>query len=1167
MENHNLMNGSGVAAGDFDNDGRCDLYFCAIDGTNTLYRNLGGMQFEDVTINAGVGCPRLHSTGAVFADVDGDGRVDLLVSTLGQGVHCFMNEGNGRFRESTAEAALVSKTGSTSLALADVDGDGTLDLYVANYGAMSLYRSGGSVQVRQENGRWVVIGPNSDRLRYVDGKIQEVGEADVLYLNNGHGHFRPIPWNSSHFLDPDGRPAPTPLDFGLSVQMRDINGDGFPDIYVCNDFASPDRIWINDGAGNFREISRLAIRKQSGSSMGVDFADIDRDGFLDFFTTEMRARNHVRQMQDIPSIQPQVSFKRPMDERTDVLRNVLALNRGDSTFADIAHYAGVPASDWSWTPVFVDVDLDGYEDLLVGNGMWFNVQDRDTLARIRSLGKQTVEQSRTNLALYPHYFSSNVAWHNRHDRTFEEVSAAWGFNAVEVSQGIACADLDNDGALDIVINCLNAKPLVYRNRTAAPRLAVRLRGKKPNTQGIGALVRVTGGAVASQAQEILSGGRYLSGDDPMRIFAAGSLTNELSIEVRWRSGALSRVSNVDPNRIYEIDEAQAKPPTQKPAAMPTPTPMFRDVTSSLNHSHHEQAFNDFARQPLLMKQLSQLGPGVAWLDLDNDGHDELIIGAGKGGSLRAFHFDEATRRFNELKAGASSFTAYDDLCGLSAWLTAEGRPAIVAAQARYESEGPISNSVFVCSAESGSLEITPITEVAAWGASAGPIAVADIDGDGALDLFVGGRVVRGQYPRATSSKLYRQRGGSLVLDPDNNKALESIGMVSGAVWSDLDGDGFPELLLACEWGGIRLFHNDHGRLAAATLPLSNPPGSTLNELTGWWSGITTGDFDGDGKQDIIVSNWGLNDAYRASREHPLRLYYGEGSDMGEMDLIESWYSPEINADVPCRTLDALGRAFPVLAGRYGTYEDFGRATLNQILSVIPRRFEVLENLTLQSMLFLNRGKSFMQVPLPAEAQFAPAFAVNVTDMDGDGHEDLFLSQNFFAVRPERDRQDAGRGLWLRGDGKGGLVSVAGQVSGVEVYGEQRGAAVGDFNEDGRADLVVTQNGAPTRLFENVAARPGMRVRLKGPPGNPSGIGAALRLEFPSGPGPARELHAGSGYWSQDSLVQVLACPVPPSKLQVVWPGGQTTHYEVQPEAVEVVADVQGGLKMLKRREQ
>jgi len=219
------------------------------------------------------------------------------------------------------------------------------------------------------------------------------------------------------------------------------------------------------------------------------------------------------------------------------------------------------------------------------------------------------------------------------------------------------------------------------------------------------------------------------------------------------------------------------------------------------------------------------------------------------------------------------------------------------------------------------------------------------------------------------------------------------------------------------------------------------------------------------------------------------------------------------------------------------------------------------------MLFLNRGKSLMPVPLPAEAQFAPAFAVNVTDMDGDGHEDLFLSQNFFAVRPERDRQDAGRGLWLRGDGIGGFVSVAGQVSGVEVYGEQRGAAVGDFNEDGRADLVVTQNGAPTRLFENVAARPGMRVRLKGPPGNPSGIGAVLRLEFASGPGPARELHAGSGYWSQDSLVQVLACPEPPSKLHVVWPGGQTTHYEVQPEAVEVVADVQGGLKMLKRREQ
>jgi hypothetical protein len=1158
-ENHNLMNGSGVAAGDFDGDGWCDLYFCAMDGTNALYRNLGGWRFENVTGRAGVGCPGMRSSGAVFADVNADGKLDLLVSTLGTGVHLFLNEGGGRFRETTIEAGLGGQTGSTSVALADVNGDGYLDLYVANYGAMSVYRAGGSARMVQVNGKWVFQSPNASRLRFVNGRIEEVGEPDALYLNDGKGRFSPLPWDSGNFLDEDGKPMPPPPDFGLSVQLRDLNGDGAPDIYVCNDFDSPDRLWLNDGKGRFRAPPRQAMRKQSASSMGVDFADLAREGKLDFFTTEMVGRGHQRQMQDMASTQARMPEPGRIDDRPDAGRNALFQNRGDGTYAEVANEAGVAASDWSWQPTFLDVDLDGYEDLLIGNGMWFDLQNRDTVARIRSLGKQTVEQSRTNLALYPLYASPNAAFRNRRDFTFEDVSRAWGFDAVEVSQGTALADLDHDGGLDVIINCFNSGPLLLRNRGNAARIAVRLRGKQPNVQGIGAMIRVMGGPARIQMQEILAGGRYLSGDDPMRVFAAGSPTNDLRIEVRWRSGVMSTIAGARPNCVYEIHETGASTPVSSPAAKAA-EPLFRDASSLLEHRHFETWFGDYARQPLLMRQFSQLGPGAAWVDLDEDGHDELAIGSGKGGSFEIFRRNN-TGRFEKV---VRSPPVGDDLCGMAAWTTVDGRRGVLVAQANYEVEPASTNAVlaFIAGTDQNPVSWGPLAGVDVAAGSPGPLAVGDMDGDGNLELFVGGRLLRGAYPRSTGSRLFRQENGRLAPDLANSPLLEQAGLVSGAVWSDLDGDGYPELILACEWGPIRIYRNNRGRLMEWDAPLvtaaaSSLGGASLGQLTGWWSGITTGDFDGDGRLDMIVGNWGLNDAYVASPEHPLRLYYGDLAGNGTTDLIEAYYAPEMGVEVPRRTLTALGNAFPSLMARFPTHEAYGRASASAILSLLPNRPRTVEAVTLRTMLFLNRGDQLAPVLLPREAQLAPVFSLNVADMDGDGNEDVFLSQNFFAVRPEWHRLDAGRGLWLRGDGKGGLAAVPGQESGVLVYGEQRGAATADFNEDGRVDLVVTQNGAATRLFENAGGRPGLRVRLKGPPGNPLGIGAQVRLAFRDRQGPVREIHGGGGYWSQDSPVAVLGGAAPPSHVRVLWPGGKTLTGEIPSGAREVQVGFDG----------
>ena len=1132
----NLTNGSGVALGDADGDGLCDIYFCRLEGGNELYLNQGGWRFQ-LAPNANGAAATGHLTrGAAFADVNGDGSPDLLLTTFRRGTLCLLNDGKGNFTDATAEAGLESRASGTTLALGDADRDGDLDLYVANFGELALLRDGGSFAVRQVGGKPVVTGQHASRLKIINGQLIEFGEADAFYLNNGKGVFQKVPWRAGRFVQADGRPLAEPLDFGLCVQMRDINDDGFADIYVCNDFQTPDRFWLNDGTGRFREAGPEAVRSVAYASMGADFADIDRDGHTDFFVVEMLSRDASTRLTKISPNNPLPPHPGGLARRLQVARNTLFWNRGDGTFAEVGRYAGVEATDWSWPPVFLDVDLDGYDDLLITNGNLHDVNDRDSQAKFERIPK--AKRSQVGPLLFPPNTTANLAYRNLGNFTFAETGKAWGFNSPQMSHGIATGDLDNDGDLDLVINCLNQPPLVYRNDTIAPRLAVRLRGQPPNTHGIGARVTVVVGNIR-QTQEIVAGGRYLSGDQPLRTFAMGTGTATRSIEVAWPSGRRSFLADPQPNHLYEFAEPSGEPP--KPAlAKREPEPFFEDASRLLNHSHVENNYDDTALQPLLSRRLDRAGPGVAWLDFDHDGDDDLLVGAGAGSAIAVYQ-NLGDGRFG-IVSSAAGLKMPGDVVSVCGWVDGSGRRTWLAAVTNYES--PRSRARLRTFKKGGGL--------AGGGQSLdgimpGPIAVADVDADGDLDVFIGGRAVTGHYPQASASMLLRNTTRSL--EPAGGTLGQALGLVNGAVFSDLDGDGFPELIVATEWGPVRVFKNERGTFSEVTEPLG------LGGLTGLWQGVATGDFDGDGRTDIVATNWGLNSALRPNVINPPRLHYNFTDSGVPTSLILGAWDERLKKYLPSRDLPSLFSGYPGLRGVFQTHRAYADAGVRKLLDHHPSPARSVTAAVLQSTVFLNRRDGFEPKPLPPEAQLSAAFGVSVGDLDGDGIDDLFLAQNFAAFPTDADRLDAGRGLWLRGLGQANFTPVQGDEAGLAMYGDQRACALADYDADGRLDIVVTQSGGRTRLFRNNQAKPGLRVRLVGGRLNPDAIGSAARLHFGQAPdstaGIWREWQLGSGYGSQDSLAKVLATPTPPSVIEIRWPSGKTTRTSLPAGLTEI----------------
>ncbi|HEV8544033.1 MAG TPA: FG-GAP-like repeat-containing protein [Verrucomicrobiae bacterium] len=1163
--NRTLFNGSGVAAGDIDGDGLPDLVFAGINHQLAVYKNLGAWQFTNITVSCGVVITNLLCRGVVLADITGDGSLDLLVGGTGSGVHCWKNDGRGHFTEMSREAGAASPYASVTLALADVDGNGTVDLYVANNRAEDV-RDYGQVHLHSVRGQAVVPPALTNRLTIVNGQLLEYGEPDALYLNDGSGHFHEAGWRNGTFLDESGQPLKgPPLDWGLTATFRDLNGDGAPDIYVCNDFWTPDRIWLNDGKGHFRAAPALAFRQTSDSSMGVDIADLDGDGWPEIFVADMFSRSPAWRKRQMPAQRPVINLPGEIANRPQSPRNTFFHARGDGTYEELANYAGLIASEWAWQPVFIDIDLDGRLDLIITSGNERDVQDRDSeiiiQARQRNYSAITnaVERRRVfssdmlaHNKVYPKLGTPIVAYRNLDNFHFQDVTEQWGTTQLGAHHGIAFADFDGDGDLDFAVNNLNSTASLYRNEASAPRIVVRLKGLPANTQAIGALVSLRGGATPVQRQEVIVGGRYLSGNDPLLVFAAGTNNTPRSLEVRWRNGKTRTIENIEANRLYEITENSSLDSMPEPTNAPVKPKWFADVTERLGgHVHHEGLYDDFQRQPLLPRRLSQLGPGVAWMDLDGDGWEDLVIGTGAGGSLGVFR-NTQTGAFTPVIAAPFSYAQPRDTTTLLGLPRPDGKSSILAGLANYEDGSTNAACLFVFDPGTPG----PRAALNDLPSSVGPLALADYDGDGTLDLFIGARVRPAHWPEAGGSLLLKQTNGAWVKDEVNSRVIDSPACVSAAVWSDLNGDGFPELILVGEYSGLRIFRNNRGTFEPWNLPVraTGPLAeiSNLKSLSGLWTSVAAGDFDGDSKLDLVLGNWGENGEEKASLDFPLILVAGEFG-LPSLATIETTYDSVRHALTPTRPLADLGSGLPFLAGRFHTHREYSEATLDQVLGPEKSATRKFRANTLKSALLLNRGDHFELRELPREAQLAPIFGLCIADLDLDGHEDLFLAQNFFATRPGVPRLDAGRGLLLRGDGEGGFVPVPGQESNLLIYGEQRGAAIADFDHDGRPDLVVTQNAAPTRLFRNITQKSGLRVRLKGPPGNPAGIGASIHLIAGEKTFPVRELHSGSGYWSQDSSIPVLPVPAETGKLRVEvrWPGGKVTQAEVPPNAREI----------------
>ncbi len=1018
-----FYNGGGVASGDFNNDGKIDLYFTSNMGDNKLYLNKGNMQFQDITAISGAGGrPGPWKTGVNAVDINADGKLDIYLCYSGalppekRANQLFINTGNDSqgnpiFEERAAAYGLASTGFSNQSYFFDYDKDGDLDMLLLNHNPknLPLLNEAGTAQLfKQDN-------PDKGLRLYkqTNGKFEDVTIASGI---NG-----------------------SELSYGLGLGIADFNGDGWPDFYVSNDYSVPDCFYINNKNGTFTNQLKTSIGHTSQFSMGNDVADINNDGLPDIFTLDMLPEdNHRQKLLLTPDNYDKFNENVRSGFYYQYMRNMLQLNNGNGTFSEIGQIEGISNTDWSWSALFADYDNDGWKDLYITNGYKSDYTNLDFINYMNDYVKEKGRLQREDvMQIIKEMPSSNVTnyiFQNKHGKSFQNNNIDWGINRPSNSNGAIYADLDNDGDLDLVVNNINQPAFIYQNESQKLNtnhfLQVHLIGEGGNTQGLGAKLKLFSNEQIQTLEQNPARG-YLSNVSFTLHFGLGNAEKIDSLIITWNSSKVQKLYNIKANQLLSISEKDA---LDKTSPVKQNVKWFTETSTNIKNNNQDTSINDFNRQLLLISQFSYSSPCMTKYDLNKDGLEDLIIGGSAG---------EATRVFMQQKNGAlilKKIPAFDQDKGYKDAAIAvfdangDGHPDIYIASGGYDNltatDSLLQDRLYLNDGNNNFIKSNGLPDIRG---SKSCVKIQDINGDGTPDIFVGGRVVPGRYPETPKSYILINDGKGNFSDQTEKicPELSILGMVTDAVWADLDLDKKNELIIVGEWMPVTVFSQQNGKLINSTSRFFDKP------YSGWWNTITVGDFNSDQRPDLIIGNMGLNTQFKASEKEPLEMYYSDFDHNGSVDPLFSFYIQNIR--YPYITKDELVAQLPFMRKRFFTFKSYADVTMDNLFQ--QNELKDAGHLSAGQMsttCFINSpsGK-FKMGELPIEAQYSPVYTINQIDFNNDGKTDLLLCGNNSHSKIRLGKFDANYGVLLEGDGKGNFKYIKQNESGFNIWGDVR----------------------------------------------------------------------------------------------------------------------------------